>query len=392
MQELQFKVQTYRKLPNPFSIYKNSRMKEEIHEILVNVKDLPEGINLKTNPRVQNMNTKTVQKIKEGLMTDNRAFHLLNRGIVLSASEVKQDTVNGILLVNFRDLEVHGNIDGGHTYKVILENRSKMNHDQFVKVEILTGIEDIFEDVAAARNTSVQVKDSSIAELKKKFEFIKVAIETEPYANNIAYKDNEDKDIDIKEIISILTMFNIENYPGRDLMPTKAFNSQQSCVNDFIKIYDNNLTQHTNQSKNPYFKMTSIIKDIFELHDEIEKNMDKFYRLYFGTGTKFGRTKGIVVANTNTKFYSIPIEYRIPKAFIYPILGSFRALIKEENGIYLWKADPFRHLNELGKDLVGETIERSRTLGNNPVSVGKDAGHWKQLYQNVLTNYLLESQ
>ena len=227
-EKLQFSIQTYRKLPSPFGKVNNTRLSGEIHELLVNVNDLPDNINLKTNPRVQNMNTKTVQKIKEGLMTDNQAFHLLNRGIVLSAGTVKHDTVNGNLIVNFDDFEVHGNIDGGHTYKVILENRSKMNHEQFVKIEILTGIEDIFEDVAAARNTSVQVKDSAIAELKKKFEFIKDSISSEPYANNIAYKDNEDKDIDIKEIISILTMFNIESYPGRDSMPTKSFNHTQN--------------------------------------------------------------------------------------------------------------------------------------------------------------------
>ena len=35
-------------------------------------------------------------------------------------------------------------------------------------------------------------------------------------------------------------------------------------------------------------------------------------------------------------------------------------------------------------ELVFTTVDRSRSLGNNPQSVGKDSGNWKQLYQTVL--------
>ncbi|VXB28064.1 conserved hypothetical protein [Bacillus sp. 349Y] len=257
-------------------------------------------------------------------------------------------------------------------------------------IEILTGIEGIFEDVAAARNTSVQVQDNAIAELKKKFEFIKEIVKSEPFAENIAYKENDDKDIDIKELLSILYMFNLDLYPDRQSMPTKSFNSQHNCMKNFIQTYDDN--ESSNQQTNPYYKMKNIMVDFFKLYDLIEENMELKYKEFFGSGTRYGKTKGVTGVKTKTKFYKYDTNYRTPKGFVYPILGSFRALIGEKDGFYYWKEDPFKYFDEIGKDLVGETVERSRSLGNNPGSVGKDSGHWKQLYRNVLTNYLLEEQ
>ena len=54
------------------------------------------------------------------------------------------------------------------------------------------------------------------------------------------------------------------------------------------------------------------------------------------------------------------------------------------DGYYRWKKDPKAILMKMGGDLVYTTVDRSRTLGNNPQSVGKDSGNWKQLYLTVL--------
>ena len=77
-----------------------------------------------------------------------------------------------------------------------------------------------------------------------------------------------------------------------------------------------------------------------------------------------------------------------PNGFIYSILGSLRALLKEENGKYVWKRNPFDMLDKLGPTLVGTTIERSRSLGNYPQSVGNDSGNWKTLYMLVAFDLL----
>ena len=73
-----------------------------------------------------------------------------------------------------------------------------------------------------------------------------------------------------------------------------------------------------------------------------------------------------------------------PNGFIYPILGSLRALLVEENGVYKWKCDPYKVLEKIGPELVFLTVDRSRNSGNDPVKVGKDAVNWQTLYMRVM--------
>lgn len=70
------------------------------------------------------------------------------------------------------------------------------------------------------------------------------------------------------------------------------------------------------------------------------------------------------------------------------MLTSLQASIKSGENGFQWKCDPFSMLDERGPSLVNTTIERSRTLGNNPNATGKDAGNWKALYQDVKLAYL----
>ncbi|HBZ83216.1 MULTISPECIES: AIPR family protein [Brevibacillus] len=390
MEKVKFKVESLRRIPNPYGVYDEDTQKKapEMYITIVDVQNVPDDIPTKTNPREQNMRTKVASRIREGLTSDNSAFYLLNRGMLISAKDVKFDNINSEITVVFEDEIVHGIVDGGHTYRTIIDNRDSMdkNNNQYVKLEILTGIEDIFEDVAAARNTSVQVQDKAIAELKNKFEMIKQAIINEPFSNNIAYKENEDKDIDVADILTVLYMFNIEKYPDRDKMPTTSFSGKQACIKAYTEAYDKN--EDNDQENNPYYKMRTIMVDLFKLYDLIETSMAKKYRQVNASG-KYGSVKGVETTEASSKFYGNDMDHRSPKGFIYPILGAFRALVGEKNNEYYWKASPFDYFDEIGKDLVFETVERSRTLGNNPGAVGKDNGHWKQLYQNVLTQYLL---
>lgn len=43
-------------------------------------------------------------------------------------------------------------------------------------------------------------------------------------------------------------------------------------------------------------------------------------------------------------------------------------------------------MDKVGPELVCTTVERSRTLGNDPVKVGKDTGNWQTLYMLVMVD------
>lgn len=381
---LTFKVKNFRKIPNPYLNSPDGNSNANMYEAICDVKNLPDNIPMETNPREQNLKTNVAKKIKLSLLdTASANFYLLNRGILISAQDVKFSNYNNELTVVFDDPDVHGNVDGGHTYKTILKYRDELDPgQQFVKIEILTGIEDIFQSLAAARNTSVQVQDKSIAELENRFDIIKNALNDQPYMERVYFKENDSGDIDVSDLLSILMMFNLKRFNGMDSFPTVSYSGKKSCVDYYISSHK----EFGESTDNPYVKMLPIMKDIFRLYDKIEVNMSSFYKAKTPNG-RYGATKGVIVPKDGqqmkSKFMQTEMDVQSPNGFIYPILGAFRALLKEENGVYAWKTNPFKILEKVGPDLVESTVSMSRSLGNNPQSAGKDVNLWKTLYMTV---------
>ncbi len=388
--ELKFKVSSFRKIPNPYIKSDNvGETKPEMYVLICDVKDLPSDIPMGTNPRMQNEKTKVAKKIQTSLTNHTeRNFYLLNRGILISAKSLSYNNENNIVTVLFEDLNVHGNVDGGHTYSIIKDFREQLEPgEQFVKVEILTGIEDMFEQLASARNTSVQVNDQSIAELENRFKLIKDAFRNERFFNDISYKQNDVKRIDVADVLAILNLFNIEKYPNDKLtpLPINSYNSKKSCVDYYI---DEHKRHESDQTANPYYKMKDIMPQIAKLYDELETKMPLFYKGEATGVKKYGSITGVSMVKAGkekykSKFYEHDMDYSTPNGFIYPILGAFRALVREKEGKYEWITDPIKVLNELGNTLVASTIEMSRALGNNPNATGKNTNLWQTLFMQV---------
>lgn len=379
-----FKVQSFRKIPNPYLKSENGEKGAEMYVAICDVKDIPAEFPMETNPREQKMTTNVAKKIKESLLnTAELNFYLLNRGILLSAKEVSYSNYSNEMTVSFEDCEVHGNVDGGHTYKTILQNRDQLDRgQQYVKIEILTGIEGIFQSLAAARNTSVQVQDKSIAELEARFNIIKKALADESYMSRVFFKENDTGDIDVADLVAMMNMFNIDRYSGMSSFPINSYRVKKTCVDLYIADHK----KYGESAENPFVKMVDIMPDIFRLYDAIEVNMNRYYRQKNPNG-RYGSTKGVQVPKDGqqfrSKFLCNDLDVISPNGFIYPILGAFRALVAEKDARYYWKKDPFAVLESIGAELVDSTVSMSRSLGNNPQSVGKEPNIWKTLYMTV---------
>ena len=225
----------------------------------------------------------------------------------------------------------------------------------------------------------------SIAELENRFDIIKNTLANEPYLSRIYFKENDnigDKDIDVTDILAMLNMFNIDRYSGVSSFPTNSYSAKKKCIDLYIADHKNK----GESSENPYVKMIPIMADIFKLYDKIETSMSRFYKAK-NSGGRYGAVKGVISPKAETiftsKFLQNALDMISPNGFIYPILGSFRALVGEKNGVYAWKKDPFEILESVGPDLVESTISMSRSLGNSPQPAGKDANLWKTLYMTV---------
>ena len=381
---LSFRAQSFRRIPNPYLQSEAGERGAEMYIAICDVKDLPDNIPMETNPREQKMTTNVAKKIKESLLnTSELDFYLLNRGILLSAKDVSFSSYSNVLTVTFEDFEVHGNVDGGHTYRTILQYRDQLDPgQQYVKIEILTGIEGIFQSLAAARNTSVQVQDKSIAELENRFDLIKQTLAQEPYLPRVFFKENDSGDIDVSDLLAVLNLFNIDRYRGMASFPINSYSSKKKCIDLYIADH----RQYGESEENPYVKMVDIMPDIFRLYDAIEVGMNRFYRQK-NPGGRYGSVKGVQIPKPGqalrSKFFENELDAASPNGFLYPILGAFRALVEEQGGRYRWKKDPFAVLEQTGAELVESTVSMSRALGNNPQSVGKEQNIWKTLYMTV---------
>lgn len=383
----EFEVQTYKDLGNPYN-----KKGQKLVYLFVHAKDLPENLSFGPNPREQNMKTAVAKKIIGSLQEGTEQFYVKNRGITIHASEIKFIPSKSLVEIDLPENDMYGVLDGGHSYKAILENRMVSKDggqecvNEFVKIEVIVGAEEYFEQLAASRNTSVQVTDSTIAELEKRFDFIKNVLNKKPYFNKISFKQNEQKDIEVIDILRLMYAFNLAKFPDHTSVGVSAYTSPKAVLNDFLADVKKAELSNT---KSEYEAIAKILPDIIELYDLIEKDAGCKYKEANKAG-KYGAIKGVDGKEGDKKHYSKftagRIDYKSPVGFIFPIISSFKALVeKDVYGNYYWICDPKLAWDKNGAELMAATVERSTSLGSNPQSTGKDTGLWKQ---NLSVNYI----
>lgn len=394
MVQLKLITNELRKLEDPV----NNKSKRFKYMCYVLAKSIPKEIDewMATNPREQKMTTNVAVAIKDGL-NDNPRFHELNRGILISASKVDWDNVTKELTITLEDPEIHGNIDGGHTLRAILEaqNKNILSSDRYVFFEILTGLDSPVE-LAAARNTSVQVDLKSIAELEKSFETIKEVFEGISFSSRIQYKMNEhyndssiDTPIDVREIISILIMFSQEIYPFwtatgglSDVQPTQCYSGKEASLRKFLYSNSKEPKRQKTNRETMLRNMQPIIKDIFSLWEKIETS---FTEESSAAGKRYGSRKyskyndGKVVGKSF--FEQQDLRYIVPKGLLYPLVGAFRALVQINNdGTYYWKKPPLEVWESIGHKLVSMILDEK---SDSTDFIAKNTNLWSNLFKEV---------
>lgn len=105
-----------------------------------------------------------------------------------------------------------------------MQNRDKIpeNIEKYVRIEVIINVLNITR-LSDARNTSVQVSDIALFNLEDSFEDIHRVIKDETYAEKIAYKDNENKPINVSELLRLLYAFDIKKYPDDSMAPIQSY-------------------------------------------------------------------------------------------------------------------------------------------------------------------------
>jgi hypothetical protein len=392
----------------------------------VKITDLPLDLPMDVNPRAQNTESRVAKQIANGLIDASDVFHILNRGITITAKSAKYDGRSGTLTLELVP-GVYGLLDGGHTYAVIRKNleayetKSKeatkkqvevtvtdlnsqaLNEvaveeapsflNAHVRIEVLTGVKDeLLVDIARSRNTSAQVKDESLANLEGSFEWLKEVLGKTRFGDHVAYKENEDDNdfpIDVREIISLLTLFH-PDFQESEKPPIMGYTSKGRCLDLFRK------------EPEKYQMLKPIIPSILELYDYVHLNFAEMYKSIGGftgigddlakpktRGIKLAKVTGVKAVKEGFPLYYLggKANFRFPDGWLYPVVSAHRGICSYKS-VVKFKADPKKFFEQAGKNLVGMTLEASIGLGRNPNAVGKSRPHWTQLHERVINAYL----
>ena len=350
--------------------------------------DVPVDLPLSPNPRVPKPN-EVIKRVKSSLESNDGHFHILNRGITISAKSADFDNVTGHLELDIPDgNEAYGILDGGHSYDVVKElaGHPEKADKQFVKFEIVTGVEEILPQIASARNFSKAVKDISLANYAHKLDWLKGAMG--PVAPKVRWRENDDQDFDVLEYIQAITAFHIMKYDDKT-HPIEAYNNAGKCLG------------YATDGSLEY--LAPKVPDIIRLYDTIRS---KWWGMYTkpdesGRGGRPGRLKEVTSRQRGTsrlmQFPSLseadasnPAMYHVEKGLVAPLFASFRYLLNydlhAEN--LSWRADPINFWDQNGPNLVRKIMDASDQRGSVPQQVGRDKTVYEALYESVELLYL----
>ncbi len=392
----------------------------DIHYALIPIRHLPSNFSLEPNPREQNLKSSVARAIRESLIEEPEDFHLLNRGLTITARDVEYDNRSEQLRLRMPNAMEHGILDGGHTYRVIEEAKKEHQHESpppeffnaFVKVEILTGVQGMITDLAEARNTSTQVKPFAIDNLADRFDWIKDTLAGSGFEGLIGYKENEDKPLSVVDIIAYMTLFHPRFQGGSNMKgqrrrgddhPVIAYTSKQACLDMFRGEFEDPAKPATDG----YMKLRSVLLDILKLVDYVHLKADEHLRSSGGvsrimsgnwSGPEEAPKKGARVARTKELggsktlyFLGGKVRNGWPNGLLFPMVSSLRSLLNARGAMAKWETDPQAFFDKHGRAMVAITFERSWELGRNPNAVGKSRNHWEQLFTLAKLQYL-ESQ
>ena len=401
MEKINFKIKTLKILKDPNLDFDKYVGYMHIKELIKNKEVLDDWKSL--NPRSQNLKTEVSRTIKESIES-NENFHLLNRGILFSAKDVKFDNKKDEIEVLFVNDELHGNVDGGHTLKVLFEIKKNKIDDlngKYVFFEIIKGINNKEEAIhlAEARNKSAAVDTKSLENLRGTFNVLKEILKDQKFRDRIQWKmfqKNDDpriKMIDVRELIALMNIFNkkIYNHLDSSIHPIQSYSGKEVSLKKFVDKYGKNKNIEDIKLK------INIWKKIFNLWDEIEieihnfakQNNKTFISKYDFLSVKELEDPKLAYTTRWNQLDLVQLvskkrkTYKIPPGIIYPIISAFRVLMDEKGEN--WDYDPIESWKKIGKSLTLSMLNQLDNLSRNPNKFAKTPSTWDSLYDKVNT-------
>lgn len=382
-----FRVADARRIKHPI------HPKIEKHIFLVRAKDLPIGVSDDPNAReAKGLNRRVYRDIKKNLLGQESyidIFDLMNKGITILAEKVvRKDDRNYDVIVDRNQ----GIVDGGHTYKIITDAiaNNEVPDNQYVEVQIRIGVpDDMITEIARGLNTGMQVKPHSLANLDGKYDWIKDEISEKPFADNISWREDDDGDYDVRDLICVMEALNVHDFPNDGTKhPIQSYEKWSGPATKFSEDFDLHKDDFT---KSKYYSFQPILIEALELFDIVRHG----FRDVYNKETQ-GRAASLDIVeeargnrNFEFPFAGIPAsKYRLTKGALYPIFAAFRNKVRINQSTKLLEWDGgFESVLQLWYEAASvlciDTKHALKDIGHKPDMIGKNRGHWAKLHQTL---------
>jgi hypothetical protein len=350
--------------------------------LTVKATDFPSGISNSANAREPiGLNRLVYRDVRESLeakASEPGTFDLMNKGITILALQVR--------LIDKEE----------QIYEIVVDDEN----GGIVEVYIRTGIDhELITDIARGLNTGMQVAPKSIYNIGGVFDWLKEEVADRPYENLIAWRESDKKPYDVRDLISVLELFNVFDFPNNiSKHPISAYEKWSIPLEKFADDYK----AHEPRVKNSkYHKLRPILHDALALYDHIRRD---FREVHNDAGGRAGKMNIVEEAGKLRDFdfpfaELEPSKYRLTKGAAYPMLAAFRNVVeKDDTGNAKWAGGfkaVLRLWREAGPDLVAETVSAVEQFGRTPDHLGKNRKHWDGLHvklQNRLLRAEIEAQ
>jgi hypothetical protein len=316
---------------------------------------------------------------------DPQSFHVFNRGITYFCEKFQHDNSKKTLTV-WVPLPVNGTDDvdndrkfgigdGGHTFGVIEDTIKRAadlkatNPDwkePHVRVHFIAGYKnsDIpIEEVVEALNTSAQVKQVSLDEYQNKFDDLKKALTEDGFdIDLVAFRENEDKEWTVEEIIQRIACFLKDRWT--ETHPASMYKSKSKA----LELYTNDNTHSEFQ------KLYPVIKDIVTLPEYIQSVMSDGEVVPRKSFSRLRAVK-LLPKKWTRPGTDYPTEHRLDLAALLPMAAAFRELLRLNDDQYEWRFDPHEVFKKCASSLY--FVLTTRLLKTRSTSqLGSDMEYW----------------
>lgn len=346
------------------------------------------------NVRPASERKKPFKDMVETVEVSPSTFHRKNRGIIYLCERFEFDNSKRVLRVTVPNIPVDelddlengdpkfGIADGGHTFSVIEQTVSRSNElseregwtEPFVRVHFLSG--QAFESgelelVVEALNTSSQVQQYTLDEYQNKFDELKDALKKGGFDPElIAFRENEEKDWEVREVIQRLACFLKERW--KSIQPSSMYKSKGKALD----LYTNDGTREE------FRKLFDVAANVITLPEYIQSEFSKGDAL---KGRRFGKLRAV---KTLKKAYtpagtSFATDHVMDLAASLPIAAAFRELLELKGDKYFWRVD-FKEVFKIAAEELYKALLNKVKAAKGINSLGADTEYWTQCANIVL--------